>query len=109
MPAGYIIAEDQYLGTFRYASQAADSWGWMSRAYFCSTCGEIWARTIIQDKQGNPHPFRIANVACRQHWDPWTIPGSLLVGELAYNLNELSPEAIQREFDIHLNYFEAAI
>jgi len=33
----------------------------------------------------------------------------LLTGEIAYNLNELSPECIRREFDIHLNYFEESI
>lgn len=108
MPSGYIIAEEQYLGTFRYASQADDSWGWMSRAYFCSTCGEIWGRVIIQRPDGSPQPFRAINVACRQHWDPWTVPGSLLVGELGYNLNELSPEVIQREFHIYINYYGQA-
>lgn len=107
MPSGYLIAEDQYLGKFSYASQPADSWGWMSRAYFCPTCGEIWARSIIQRPDGSPQPFRPITVACRQHWDPWTIPGSLLAGELAYNLNELEPPAIQREFEIHLTYFES--
>jgi len=109
MPSGYIIAEDQYLGTFTHIRQAADSWGWQSRAYFCCTCGEIWARAVITNKAGEPQRFRTVDVACRNHWDPWTIPGSVLFGELAYDLDTLSPECIKREFDIHLNYFEAAI
>lgn len=109
MPAGYIIAEETYLGTFRYASQAADSWGWPSRAYFCATCGEIWARTILQDANGNPHNFRVAEVSCRKHRDPWNVPGSLLTGELIYNLDELSYDCIKRELDVHLAYFESLL
>jgi hypothetical protein len=106
MPNGYIIAEDQYLGTFHYASQAADSWGWMSRAYFCKHCGEIWARRIVLNSKGDPQYFRAIDVACRNHSDPWAIPGSLLADELVFNLDTLSPEAVARELDVHLAYYE---
>jgi hypothetical protein len=109
MPNGYIIAEGAFLGTFSYASQPADSWGWPSRAYFCRFCGDIWARAVLTDKASNPYPFRIAEVGCRSHPEPWGIPGSLLCGEIAYNLNELSRECIAREFDVHLAYYENLI
>lgn len=109
MPAGYIIAEETYLGTFRYASQAADSWGWPSRAYFCASCGEIWARVVLENLDGTQAHFRIAEAACRRHKDYWNIPGSLLTGELIYNLNELSLDCIKREFKIHLDYYESLL
>ena len=106
MPHGYLIAEEQYLGTIKYASQAASSWGWPSRAYFCASCGEIWARLVLLDSTDQPLYFRTANVSCRRHPDPWNIPGSLLYDEIAYNLNELSLEALRRELDVHLAYYE---
>jgi len=106
MPHGYIICEDRYLGEFRYATQAADSWGWMSRAYFCKHCGEIWARRIVLDKKDQPFYFRAIEVACRNHPDFWSIPGSLLADELTYNLNELSREVLEHELDVHLAYYE---
>lgn len=109
MPSGYIIAEGQYLGAFKYARQPDDSWGWMSIAYFCSECGDIWARLVMQNSKGVDQPFRTTPVSCRRHYEPWGIPGSLLRGELRYNLDELSAECVKREFEVHLDYFESLI
>jgi hypothetical protein len=33
----------------------------------------------------------------------------LLLGELIYNLNELSLDCIKREFEIHLDYYESLL
>jgi len=108
MPKGYIICEDRCLGPFSYASQPDDSWGWMSSAYFCSECGEIWARVIIVSG-GKEQPFRPVTQSCRKHPDPWNVQGSLLRGELKYNLATLSEECLARELDVHLAYYESLI
>lgn len=109
MPSGQLIIEGQYLGGFRYQSQADDSWGWMSRAYFCPHCGDIWGRLIIEKRDGSPQLFQPTVSACREHDDPWNIPGSILLGELSYNLDELSRETLARELDVHLSYYEKMI
>ena len=106
MPSGHVYAEDQYLGAFSYANHPADSWGWQSLAYFCPECGEVWARVVMARKNGETQQFRPVIMGCRRHFEPWGIPGSLLRGELQYNLDELSVECLARELDVHLSYYE---
>jgi len=101
--SGYIFVGNTLLGELNYDSGRADlGWHRCSYAYFCTNCGEVWARIVVQNSEGRPCYFEPLKVACEKHQDQWNIPGSLLVGHLENLLDSLPPEAIIREFQIHL-------
>lgn len=105
--SGTILVGDVYLGQFSYDSGlAAYRWDRASLAYFCPVCGEVWGRLVACDSRGQQQQFRSITVACAEHRDPWNIPGSMLAESFAAHLNELPPEALRREFYIHLSHFE---
>ena len=65
-------------------------------AYFCSDCGEIWARIVVLGHRAELLDFRVEQVKCDTHGE-----GSLLEG-LEGLLEILPPAAVQREFELHL-------
>lgn len=65
-----------------------------SSAYFCSTCGEIWAR-IVNDK-ATYHQALI--VACAKHGN-----GSFILPWRQGCPSELPPEVLLYEFNLRLN------
>lgn len=71
-------------------------------AYFCSICGDVWARLVLLDHQGRAKPFEARSVSCEKHWDQWNVSGSLLAGELETLIDLLPPEALRRELLVHL-------
>jgi hypothetical protein len=82
-----------------------------SIAYFCSTCGDCWARVIVQESV-----FQIRNVPCERHersgvFDWSSTPGSILVtpgvtsnmlGQMfwAAALDYLPEPVLRREFNL---------
>lgn len=69
-------------------------------AFFCPTCGEIWARVL---EEGRWH--QVYTVGCSKH-SHWDIPGSLW---LSWDSNwnaALPPEVIRREFHLVLQQWE---
>ena len=56
----------------------------------------------MQDSQGRQKSFKALRVSCEKHHDWWNVAGSLLSGHYEYLLNDLPPDAIKREFKIHL-------
>jgi len=107
MSHGYIIAEDQYLGTFRRIGAVRACSDWSSRAYFCCACGDVWARRIVLNQDGSQRPFLALYATCRKHQDIWSIPGALTTMDFTPEFNEFSPEFIQREFEILINHYES--
>jgi len=104
---GTLIAEGEFLGQFSYDSgQAAYKWDRNSLAYFCPQCGEIWGRVVATNARGEQQLFRIIASSCPRHHDHWGVPGSFLRESFEGRLDDLPAEALQREFQIHLNYFE---
>lgn len=100
---GYIFVGNQLLGELSYDSGRSDlRWHRCSYAMFCRTCGEVWARIVMHNSYGEQQAFTPVEVACEQHKDPWNVPGSLLANHLDHLLNDLPPEALVREFRIHL-------
>lgn len=71
-------------------------------AYFCPDCGDVWARLVWVDSKGIQAPLKVETVSCERHEDQWNVAGSLLAGPLEDLLPHLPPEAIRREFLIHL-------
>lgn len=60
----------------------------------------------MHDSRGDRQTFDVMEVSCEKHRDPWNIPGSLLAWHLENLLESLPPEALKREFMIHLNHYE---
>ena len=100
---GVVLVGNRMLGELSYDSGRADLlWHRCSYAFFCRECGEVWARIVMQNSRGEQQDFEPVIVSCETHRDFWNIPGSLLTGHLGHLLNSLPPEAIVREFQIHL-------
>jgi hypothetical protein len=105
-----VIVEGRFLGSFiRGLKQVHAQFDPpFSYAYFCPTCGEVWARCPIEGR-----PFQIQGGYCRKHPgpSPYTVPGSLMLAwEPAYNDLLLScPDVVAWEFNRHLDYAERNI
>jgi hypothetical protein len=98
-----FFVEDQDLGTVPFDPGALPALGYrrLSLAYCCPACGEIWARVFRITASGTIAPFEFLTVACREHVDPWNVPGSLLAGSLGALLDVMPPLAVRREFEIY--------
>ena len=109
--ASYFIGE-RFFGTSSLF-QGADS-----IAYFCSTCGDIWARIVAGEG------WQVEVVPCALH-EPRTAidwsktPGSLInpfvtqrfVGAWAWAavIEALPPEVLRHEFELHLNRYDKGL
>lgn len=76
-----------------------------SHAWFCPSCGDVWARAHI-----NNHKFTIEGGYCRKHADPspFNVPGTMMIvwNEEFNSLLLSCPDAVKREFELHLVYAE---
>ena len=100
---GYIFVGNKMLGEISYDSGRSDlRWRRCSYALFCRFCGEVWARIVMHDTGRVQQTFEPIKVACENHPDQWNIPGSLLADHLEHLLDSLPPEALIREFQLHL-------
>ena len=61
----------------------------------------------MNDFRGEQQDFDAITVACEKHPDHWNLPGSLLANHLEYLLDSLPPEALIREFQIHMKELAA--
>jgi len=107
-----------FYGT-QYAGSAEIPGSPDSIAYFCSTCGDCWARIIIPGER-----FQIRNVPCSRHcpagvYDWNTKPGSILIwpGITSDNLSTmlwgaaldfLPPAVLKTEFNVALHHYDQA-
>ena len=57
----------------------------------------------MSNSRGEQQAFTPIEVACEKHPDHWNTPGSLLANHLERLIDSLPPEAIRREFHLHLN------
>ena len=118
--ATYFI-KDEFFGTSLIELPATTPAGIIphSFAYFCGTCGEVWARIIA-----NPSAWEVRQVPCELHRpssvQDWSAtPGSILTAFIHKNMTAvtgwaaalelLPPEIIQREFNLHLTRFEKSL
>lgn len=100
---GEIFVGNRYLGSLSYDSGRADlRWHRCSYAFFCRQCGDVWGRLVMRNAAGEQQPFDPVVVSCEQHADFWNLPGSLLANHLEHLLDSLPPEALVREFQIHI-------
>lgn len=75
-----------------------------SMAFFCSECGEVWARVHVPGRYYVP-----MSVDCEKHAarSPFHFPGSLWISWLPEYLACLPREVLLREFNLHLQHFES--
>ena len=77
-----------------------------SFAYFCPSCGDIWARVIVLDSEVSQKFFAWVAACPKHELDGAGVPGSLLL-PLNNTFNDAFPdEMIQWEFEQHLRWAE---
>jgi hypothetical protein len=92
-----------------------------SSAYFCPTCGKIWAR-IVCTSESFPRPqWDVQTVPCEKHkascvadWsrvpgsltDPFEKSANLSTLHWGSAIDKLPPVLLDREFSILLDYYE---
>jgi hypothetical protein len=103
-----------FLGT-RCLGESSVGPRWWNYAYFCETCGDIWARIIVSEPKG----WNLSRSPCENHTsttsDWWRDPpGSLIHNQFPPEdpthplaLRNLPREALFREFILALNYYES--
>lgn len=103
--SGIILLGDRCLGEFVFDPGNWPALGYRrtGAAYFCSHCGDVWARIVLADSRGVQMPLDVERVACEKHPDSYNIPGSLLAGRLAALVELLPYDALRREFVIYIN------
>ena len=100
---GYIFAGNKMLGEIQYDSGRSDlRWHRCSYALFCRQCGGVWGRIVVSNSRGEQQSFEPVIVSCEKHPDYWNVPGSFLANHLEHLLDSMPPEALVREFQIHL-------
>jgi predicted RNA-binding Zn-ribbon protein involved in translation (DUF1610 family) len=101
--SGAILVGGEFLGPISYDSGRADlRWQRSSLAYFCPKCGEVWARLAVADSRGVQQDFLCVHVSCEHHDSRWHVPGSLLVDHAEQLFEDFPPDAVAREFRLHL-------
>lgn len=109
MPMQDFFIEGKYMGQVargRHTDASGITYSPLSLAFFCQRCGDTWARIVV-DKAA----FRVEYGDCRKHQvDRLSIsserPGSLYRPWLSYLVDDLPPEVVRREFNLHLKYYE---
>ena len=107
-----IHIEGRFLGSFvrPAAIVHAERQPPYSYAYFCTDCGEVWAKCPVTDSNGAVSKWQIQGGQCRKHPgpSPFVVAGSLLLSwEPEYSSLLLScPDVVQWEYDRHMAFFE---
>jgi len=75
----------------------------LSYAYFCPTCGEVWARAVCENR-----PFFVWTVGCRKHQQyNFLIAGSLML-PLEPDFNAILPlDVLKWELERHIDFYLA--
>lgn len=78
---------------------------WRSLAFFCASCGDVWARIVLTRSAGRSETFDCRQVACAKHYDQWNLAGSVLGPDLDAFVQYLPAALAAREFSLHLNEY----
>lgn len=102
-----ILVGEAHLGTIEYPDEAGNLHVVShSIAYFCFTCGDVWARLVSTGPSGKQGVFYPISLPCARHSDGWNLPGSLLGGMMEQILGDLPPDAVRREFNLLMQKYE---
>jgi hypothetical protein len=96
---GLVFIGSNFLGEFFFDPGAHPELRYRRTgvAYFCSFCGDTWARLVILNSEGSSMPLEPRRCSCEKHEEPWGIAGSLLITELEGLLDILPEPAVKRE------------
>lgn len=73
-----------------------------SIAYFCSECGDIWARIVVSGQ-----PFMVYTMPCEHHASPnrfFALPGSMVLLWDRELTESFPPALVEREFNICMEH-----
>jgi hypothetical protein len=114
MPTALYFVQGKLLGQSEFLCRLPPH----SLAYFCPTCGEVWARIVVTEASY----WSVEHVACEKHLprgvpDWGKIPGTLCPSISSWKkdlsilwwgraLEHLPPAVLQREFDLTLTHYE---
>jgi hypothetical protein len=73
-----------------------------SLAYFCPTCGEVWARVVVTGR-----PFSVWTMTCERHAEQYrslTVPGTLYMSWNKDHNEALPREVLRREVILHAEW-----
>ncbi len=102
-----FYADGKFLGEAPFDPGNAPELGYRRGgvAYFCSHCGEVWGRVVLEHlDKGQLWFAQVDSVPCARHPSQWEVPGSFLGGYRNDALLAYMPEGVlQREFLVHLN------
>jgi hypothetical protein len=102
----HFFIGNQYLGSgedrLRFIhGEAQQPWPYV---VFCSECGEIWARMPVD---GSEREWGVLGRHCEAHSHfSREVPGSLIADWEPEFFKSFSREMIEREFKLHMNYWE---
>lgn len=103
--SGAILVNGEFLGEISYDSGRSDlRWQRSSLAYFCPKCGDVWGRLAMSDSRGVQQSFLCVHVSCEKHSSDWHVPGTLLVDHAERLFEDFPPNAVAREFRLHLTH-----
>lgn len=86
-----------------------------SHAWFCPDCGEVWAKASTYQSQPDEeltpdNKYTIEGGQCSKHPgpSPYHVPGTMLLAwdDEFNNLLLSCPDAVKREFDLHMKFYE---
>lgn len=102
-----VFVGGECLGEFGFDSGLPHlRWRRTGIAYFCPACGDIWARLVFWESDGQQSLLDCERISCENHEDQWEVPGSLIFSGIE-GLVELLPEAaLRREIEVHMRYME---
>jgi hypothetical protein len=102
-----VLVGHDLLGEFYFDPGSHPELGYRRSgvAYYCSWCGDVWARLVFVDSRGTQASLDAETIACEKHADQWNLAGSLLAQRLEELIQVLPPAAVKREFEIHLRHY----
>lgn len=94
-----ILLRGSDLGSFQIDPGVHEDMSWprSSLAYFCGTCGDIWARMLWKSSSGRLESWRIVEASCEKHTE-----GTLLIHPFKPLLRYLPAAALEREYKLAL-------
>lgn len=73
-----VFVKNDFIGDFQYEAHNALPFAFLSRAYFCPACGEVWARVVVSHEVRGAYSFYPFYSACSRHGSILQGAGSLI-------------------------------
>jgi len=104
MPAATFFIEGKYYGTGSVGPEVnhGDIFPPLSFAFFCSHCGEVWARIAVEGAE-----WQTYRAPCSRHPFPWFMPAGSIILPWVEDLHiEFPIEVLKREILVYAKEME---